>query len=176
MFDEAIFNEVLTYDGLDGDDSRECPYPFPHCNHIAGVTKYNAGYTGGFLNYNIPFEAEIFANADSEIWLAVVMPVAFQEDAASIELEQCDEDTGEWDHSVLTQNMHCLGSCDKYQLEYNELLLHNEIFSMSDGRVPGYLKYFLDDEKHLMVQVFIGLMDAEGVLNFSDLDIVEFKG
>lgn len=90
-FNSQVFNEVATYDGLDNDDSRELSYPFPRCNHIAGVTEYNAGYTRGFLNYDIPFEAEIFANDNSEIWLAVVMPAAFKEELKTMNLVLCDE-------------------------------------------------------------------------------------
>lgn len=174
QFDSGIFNEVLTYEGLDTDTSRELQYPFPCCNHVSDITEYNAGYTRGFLNEDIPFEAEVFANNDGEIWLAVVMPTSLDEDLDSMSFENPDEKEKEWNRSVLANNMKALGICDDYILEYNELLMDNELFTMNDGRVPGCAKYFLDSENNLMVQVFVGLMDETGVLNYSNLDIVGF--
>lgn len=173
-FDSKIFNEVLTYEGLDTDASRELQYPFPCCNHVNDITEYNAGYTRGVLNDNIPFEAEVFANNDGEIWLAVVMPASLDEDLDSMKFQNPDEKEIVWNRSVLANNMKALGNCDDYILEYNELLMDNELFIMNDGRLPGYAKYFLDSENNLMVQVFVGLMDETGVLNYSDLDILEF--
>lgn len=174
QFDSQIFNEVLTYDGLDTDTSKELHYPFPCCNHVNNVTEYNAGYTRGFLNDDIPFEAEFFANDEDEIWLAVVMPAALDENMDSMNFESSTEREKVWNRSILANNMKALGICDDFLLEYNNLLIENGLFIIDDGRVPGVAKYFLDGEDNLIVQVFVELKDGRGVLNYSDLDIVEF--
>lgn len=174
-FDSSIFEEVLTYEGVGAETSRELRYPFPGCNHVSDITEYNAGYARGVLGEGIPFEAEVFANAAEEVWLAVVMPACCGEDTAFMDFEPCSESEKSWNNSVLVKNMQELGSCEAFLPDYNELLLENELFTMDCGRVPGRAKYFLDSENKLLVQVFVGLMEKGERLNYSDLELINFE-
>lgn len=49
---------------------------FPICNHSVSINQNNIGYTQGILDGGIPFEAELWNNANGQS-LSVVMPEIF---------------------------------------------------------------------------------------------------
>lgn len=114
------FHEVLSGDEWDLDCScHEFSYSFPVCNHTESVNKDNLGFTQGYMNYRVPFEAELFSNHLNEIVLGIVMPILGEKEvplgnSKGLQKSAANEkgnvlgmvsQAKSWDNSVLTIGM-----------------------------------------------------------------------
>lgn len=186
----ADFHDVLSGDEWDLDCSaHEFSFDFPVCNHTEGIdATCNIGYTQGYMNYIVPFEAELFAD-EKEVTLGVIMPV----------LEDVEETSGgrphqksvsnhkgnilgmvhqeeHKDNSVLPIGMAIDGTNDDLNITiaYIEFLIAMGVVEFTSNVQNGSIRYFTDIRGNKLVQLLVTLKDDKEVIATTPLKFKSF--
>ena len=165
---EDLFDDVVM------DPSAARQYEAPVCNHVAGLTEKNKGYTQDFTYDGIPFEAEIWTNGRRETCMSVVLPDLYfageQVEARRALPEDGDVELGshryayrlddtQTNFGVLTRRMTFLGAEKSYAviLDYLTFLEDNDLVRFPGDAKNGYVAYHLDREGNRVAEVIITL-------------------
>lgn len=160
-------------------------YEYPLCNHTEEVTEKNIGYAQGITAGGVPFEAELYEEAEN-MSMAVIMPAIFN-DANDGEENEKSFDS----HSNIT-NMHYqvkfldysvldIGMVDDAIEENLEVVKLYVNFLASSGIVifdsdvlNGAVFYRVDALGNDLVKILITLREGEDFWAYTNLDIKEF--
>lgn len=169
------FDDVVISDEWELDCScHEFDYDFPVCNHTKGISFENIGYTQGYMNYGVPFEAEIFTDNDNEITLGVILPVLEaiegkgnsrrnQKSVANAKgnILGMVKNTEHYNNSVLPLGMAIDGENDDLNITiaYVDFLISMGIVEFKSEIQNGSVLYFTDIKGNSLVQILVTLKE-----------------
>lgn len=137
----ADFHDVISGDEWELDCScHEFSYSFPVCNHTESVNEDNIGFIQGYMNYSVPFEAELFTNYMNEIVLGIVMPVLGEKE---IPLGHCKG----LQKSAANAKGNVLGMVSKVESWDNSVLTIGMVMDMEEEDINvciAYVKFIKD--------------------------------
>ena len=174
-------------------------YDFPVSNHIKCVDKRNLGFVRGIMEYDIPFEAEIW-KAKDELNIAFILPSVFDVSDGENETEKSFNPYDTTEREALYQELKeekitplsyeregkdlgvlPIGMIDEgYEGDpfviqnYVELLENSELIDFGSELYNGTVQYLIDVEDNSFARIIICLSDKDNVWATTPIHFKEF--
>lgn len=172
-------------------------YDFPVTNHTQGVDRRNLGFIRGIMEYDIPFEAEIWKSKD-ELNIAFIVPsiLDIADDGAEKGFNPYDTTDKEALYKRLEEEKISMHNYDKEGLDlgvlpigmvdegyegdpfviqnYVELLENSELIDFGSELYNGTVQYLIDVEGNSFARIIICLLDKDNVWATTPIHFKEF--
>lgn len=150
----------------------QCKYEYPVCNHTEGISDKNIGFIRGMTASGVPFEAEVFHEAD-DLTMAVVMPAIFNDSYENDDKGELSDEASKIatlhyevessDYSVLDFGMVDDAMEENMDViaDYVDFLVQNGIVTYASNMINGAVQYRIDILGNELAKILVTLQEGD---------------